>query len=126
MITIGYSDTMGREVIAADNIACDAIIECCELLILSYEDTIKINNTELKYYTFVYEDGRDCLVLGNGEIFNHSDSPNVSYQIEMIDGRKKMIFKALRYITTGEQLFIDYKADSNDTNVKLYQNKNLI
>lgn len=117
---------MGREVIAADNIACDAIIECCELLILSYEDTIKINNTELKYYTFVYEDGRDCLVLGNGEIFNHSGVPNVGYRIEMIDGRKKMVFRALRYITLGEQLFIDYKADSNNTNVELYQNKNLI
>jgi hypothetical protein len=107
---------MGRGIVATRNInlARYTIMEC-EVLVLDACDTMIVNDTELKHYTFKYSDFRDCLVLGDGEIFNHSDTPNVGYRlvnfIENGEIRKKMKFFLLRPVKLGEQLFIDYNAD---------------
>ena len=95
------------------------LIEECEILALSHKDTITLQNTDLKYYTFKYDESRDCLVLGVGEIFNHSDQPNVGYKLHSLSdkegSRKVMYFYALKDIDEGEQLMIDYTQDVKDT-----------
>lgn len=97
-----------------------------ELLVLSPSDTIKVNETDLQFYTFKYNDKQDCLVLGDGEIFNHSDIPNIGYRlVDSLKGYKVMEFYVLRHIDAHEQLFIDYNADTN-VDTKEYINKNLI
>jgi SET domain-containing protein len=104
---------MGRGVIAERNIKLGEIITNCELLLLSPEDTIKVNETDLQWYTFTFDKNskQDCLVLGDGEIFNHDDDANVLYGLIDWNGRKLMRFQASRDINKGEQLFIDYRAD---------------
>jgi SET domain-containing protein len=104
---------MGRGVIAERNIKLGEIITNCELLLLSPEDTIKVNETDLQWYTFTFDKNskQDCLVLGDGEIFNHDDNANVLYGLIDWNGRKLMRFQASRDINKGEQLFIDYRAD---------------
>lgn len=124
-IRIDQSLEMGREVRANVLLPRGLVIENCELLVLSPDDTIKVNETDLKYYTFKYTDKQDCLVLGIGEIFNHDVIPNVSYSIISQHGRDMMQFKALRDISIGEQLFIDYTSDVNVDSSE-YINKNLI
>lgn len=108
-----YGPTMGRGLELIYDMPANKVLFTAELLILSPADTIKVNETDLKYYTFKYDDTRDCLVLGDGEIFNHSDTPNVSYKL--MDwgntGRLVMCFFTARHIKAGEQLFIDYNAD---------------
>ncbi len=90
-------------------------IAVCELLVLDAVDTEIVERTELRHYTFKYSIDRDCLVLGNGEIFNHSDTPNVSYVIEEIEEggevRKMMVFRCIKPWQAGDQLFINYNAD---------------
>jgi len=112
----------GRCVIAAQDISKDKLLFTAELLTLSPEDTVKINETDLQYYTFKYNDKQDCIVLGDGELFNHSDSPNVGYKL--IDwgnaGRLVMAFYTLVDVEKGEQFFIDYCAD---TKVDLFNYK---
>lgn len=108
---ITFSQEMGREVRATHPIWQGEIVAICELLVLSPHDTKYLDNTDLKYYTFKLNETQDCLVLGEGEIFNHSDQPNVSYDIITINGRQMMQFTAIKNIDVKEQLFIDYNKD---------------
>ena len=121
MITVKNFEGMGRGIQTDSRIHQYELIAKYEVLVLSDLDTICVNNcTDLKHYTFKYDNtGRDCLVLGHGEIFNHSDDANVEYRLEDYEGRKVMAFYAKRDISPGEQLFIDYSADT-DVDVKSY------
>src|SRR5665213_2381554 len=110
--TVAMFDGMGRGVMATSPIPQGNVVMICELLVLDQHDTRMVNMTELQHYTFKFNESQDCLVLGLGEIFNHSDTPSVSYKLIDKDGRKMMAFTALRTIFAGEQLFIDYNADT--------------
>lgn len=110
---------MGRGVFSTSFIFKDEVIARCEILILNEIDTTVVNETELQFYTFNYDDDRDCLVLGDGEIFNHSETPNVRYRLVEYDGRKVMEFSAIEQMEGNEQLFIDYRADG-DVEVEKY------
>lgn len=101
----------GRGLYACHEIPANTLLFTAELLVFNPKDTIKVNETDLKWYTFKYNENQDCLVLGDGEIFNHSDIPNVSYKLIDFDSRKVMAFHTTRPIETHEQLFIDYSAD---------------
>ncbi len=127
MFTIKVTPKFGRGLYATRKIYANEIVEVCEILVLSPDDTVKVNETDLKWYTFVFDasQGQDCLVLGHGEIFNHSDTPNVKYDLVRYGDRFKMVFVSIQDIEAGEQLFIDY---NRDTQVKTceYVGKNLI
>ena len=124
MFKITFSKVFGRCVTSTKLIKKGTIIELCEVLVLSVKDTPKVNATDLKYYTFKYSENQDCLVLGSGEIFNHDANPNVAYALIKRGNRKLMQFKATRDIRLGEQMFINYEADTK-VNAKKYVNKNL-
>lgn len=119
-------DGMGRGVQAVENIKCGELITVCELLVLSPQDTIIINKTDLQYYTFKYNEAQDCLVLGDGEIFNHSENANVSFNLVDRQSRKVMAFRAIQDIPEGQQLFIDYAADTQIDTENYLKNKSLI
>lgn len=108
---IKYTKDMGRGLFSNIFYYENSTVFQCELLILSENDTLVLELTDLKYYTFKYNDTQDCLVLGNGELFNHSDTPNIGYRLVRHDNRQVMEFYTLRDIDTNEQLFIDYNAD---------------
>ena len=110
---------MGRGVFSSRDIAQGDVITVCELLPLSASDTVTVNTTELRYYTFQLNKVQDCLVLGVGEIFNHHFLPNVSYKLVSYGDRLMMQFEALVDIPRDTQLFIDYAADSK-VNVDSY------
>lgn len=113
MTKIKFYNDMGRGIESTCMINTNEIIEIAEILVLSEKDSNLVNSTDLQFYTFQYNNKQDCLVLGNGELYNHDSQPNVSYTLQLDnDGRTKMVFRALREIMTGEQLFIDYEADS--------------
>jgi SET domain-containing protein len=116
----------GRGLYANCKISAGSVIARCELLVLSKEDTLLVNETDLKYYTFKYTEEQDCLVLGDGEIFNHSDRANVAYRLSDVGDRKLMLFVALSHIEEGDQLFIDYGADVKVDVNKYIETKSLI
>ena len=111
MIILKVTKEFGRGLYASTSVLKGIRVMLCELLVLSKADTINVNKTDLKHYTFKFNNECDCLVLGVGEIFNHSDHPNVAYNLVRVNGRTCMIFNALRHVRQGEQLFIDYDAD---------------
>jgi uncharacterized protein len=116
----------GRGLYAGLDIKKNKVITSCELLVLNAIDTTLVNSTDLQFYTFKYEGAKDCLCLGDGEIFNHSTKANVGYVLEFHpdQDRKIMTFYALRDIKADEQLFIDYTADVK-VDTTAYVNKNL-
>ena len=113
---------MGRGIIAERDIKKGEVITNCELLVLSPEDTVKVNETDLKWYVFTFDKNKkqDCLVMGDGEIFNHDDDANTLYGLIDWNGRKLMRFQACRDIKRGEQLFIDYGADVKKVDIEGY------
>jgi uncharacterized protein len=112
MYYIKQTTEFGRGLYANRSIDAYSQIMLCELLILSPPDTLVVNTTDLKHYTFVFNKEKDCLVLGDGEIFNHSDEPNVSYKLVYYNNRYFMDFCSNKNIRAGQQLFIDYNADT--------------
>lgn len=120
---IRHTQEFGRGLYARELIQPGQVIMECELLVLSPGDTIKVNETDLQYYTFKYNETQDCLVLGDGELFNHDNNPNCIYELVEKDGRKFMRFTAIKKIMPIEQIFIDYQADTkvkvSDYNVNL-------
>ena len=125
MMKIKVSPEFGRGLYATRKIYAGELIEACEILTLSPADTVVVNTTDLKWYTFVFDEHRDCLVLGNGEIFNHSDDANVRYRLMPHKDRFMMVFISDKDIEEGEQLFIDYTADTK-VDTSGYVGKNLI
>lgn len=123
---VKFIPEMGRGLFATQPIMADERVMLCEILVLSQIDTPIVNLTDLKYYTFTYNENQDCLVLGLGEIFNHDDNANVSYRLIEHDGRKMMEFVANRHIEYGQQLFIDYNADTNVNLDSYIQTKSLV
>jgi SET domain-containing protein len=113
---------MGRGIIAERDIKRGEVITNCELLVLSPEDTVKVNETDLKWYTFTFNANakQDCLVMGDGEIFNHDNNANTLYGLIEWNGRKLMRFQACRDIKQGDQLFIDYNADVDRVEIEGY------
>lgn len=114
--SVKVTEEYGRGLYCNFPIRKHQVITTCELLILSPNDTETINRTALQHYTFAYDNTntsrpRECLVLGDGELFNHSDNANVGYVLQDINGRKVMVFYALRDIEIDEQLFINYNSD---------------
>jgi hypothetical protein len=93
-------------------------VEVADILVLNANDTKTVLTTELRDYTFTFDDDKECLVLGIGELFNHSDDANVSYELIDLNGRKRMVFIAKRDINKAEQLFIDYSADLREGETK--------
>lgn len=126
MFTLKVEVESGRGLYATEMILPGTIVMDCEILVLSAIDTPVVNSTELQYYTFKFNETQDCLVLGLGEIFNHADQSNVSYELIKIDGRSVMRFTSTNYIHDGAQLFINYTADTNVDAVKYLQNASLV
>lgn len=108
---ISSTTERGRGVFATEEIRTGNIIETAELIELTQKATKDIDKTALNVYTYRLTDDQDCLVLGNGELFNHSSSPNVSYIIVKRSNRRMMQFKAIKDIYPGDELLIDYKQD---------------
>lgn len=114
----------GRAVFAQTDLNANEVVMYCEILVLNSADTFLVNLTDLKHYTFVYRRGeyshmnQDCLVLGDGEIFNHDDNANVSYELINLNGRDMMRFVTTKPVKRDEQLFIDYNADVPDSEKK--------
>lgn len=108
---IKVEEKTGRGLYANYDLRRNMILAFEELLVLNIEDSARVNGTDLQYYTFVFNETTDCLVLGDGELYNHSDDPNVGYHLIDSEGRKKMAFYVLRDVKRGEQLFINYNSD---------------
>lgn len=99
----------GRGVFATEDYDVGDLIEESQVLILSKEDTAKIDDTILFDYYFSWDNNQAVLALGNGSLFNHSYSPNAKYLKKM--DKSLIDFVAIKPIQKGEEILVNYNGD---------------
>lgn len=104
---IGISPTLKiRGLIATRNINKNFIIERCPVILIEMKFEDFLEETRLSSYYFTWDNNFHCLVLGYGEIYNHSKNNNIKFYKDK--KRQLMIFKTIKDIKKGEELMINY------------------
>ena len=106
---------MGRGVFTTESLPPDTVVEISPVIVLSAADRALVDQTDL--YNYVFEWGEDrsrcCMALGYVPIYNHSYASNCEYEMDFDD--EIIRITTVRHIAAGEELFINYNGDWNDT-----------
>ncbi|GAA5845807.1 hypothetical protein JCM3766R1_000321 [Sporobolomyces carnicolor] len=112
---------LGRGVFASQDIAAGTVVEISPVLVLGEkeyrgfdpkqqegtEELRGVEASQLRGYVFTWgKNGDMAVALGLGSLFNHSRSPNVSYEIKQSE--YTIHYRAAKPIKSGEELFIFY------------------
>lgn len=108
ILTIASSNNRGRGVFTTENIPANTIIEIAPVIVLDADGREKLEQTLLYDYIFEWgEDSKMCAVaLGYISIYNHSNSPNCSYDMDF--EHQTISITTLEDIAVGAELFINY------------------
>jgi len=97
----------GRGVFAVTGIAKGEIIEICPVIVVPEKETVKLKETLLRNYYFLWGSSGDLAIgLGCSSLYNHSYDPNATYK--KILGKKTLEFTALRAIRKDEEIVVNY------------------
>lgn len=108
---IASAESMGRGVFTSESISAGTVIETAPVIVMNTEERKLLDKTRLHDYIFEwgYEKKQCCMALGFVPVYNHSYESNCDYEM---DYENEMIcIRAIREITAGEQLFINYGGD---------------
>jgi len=78
-----------------------------------------IEKTVLDDYVYEYGINHSAIVLGYGMLFNHSYEPNATYDISF--EKHTFDYYAYKDIKAGEEIFINYNGDVDDTDPLWFQ-----
>jgi SET domain-containing protein len=69
-------------------------------------------SSPLEGYVYEYSKNKAAVALGNGSLLNHSDKANSDFEF---DYKKKMLLiRAIRSISPGEEVTINYRYNPDD------------
>jgi uncharacterized protein len=106
LVTVRDSPGKGRGVFATRDISAGTVVSVAHCIPFP---TDALEGTPIEDHQFDYEqDNQDCIVLGVQQLINHADTPNCSYEWEVVDGQRMHKVYAARDIKAGEELSIDY------------------
>ena len=97
----------GLGVFAGTDIPRGRIVERCPVLVLSSRHAPALEQAGLHGYLYEW-DGQLAVALGMGSLYNHSQSPNATYEAHLDD--RLLVVRAARSIAAGEEITIDYVA----------------
>jgi uncharacterized protein len=106
---------MGLGVFASENIEADTIIETSPVIVMSGDDRKLLDQTLLHDYIFEWGVKNDqcCMALGYISIYNHSYKSNCEYEMNFAE--RSITIKTVRFVKAGEELFINYNGNWNDS-----------
>ena len=112
---IAPSGDKGRGVFTSSSIEKNVIIEIAPVIVMHGDDRVLLDQTLLHDYIFEWGGERKqcCMALGYVPIYNHSYGSNCEYEMDYDNDLIRI--KTVRYIREGEELFINYNGDWNDT-----------
>ncbi|ADC50472.1 SET domain protein [Alkalihalophilus pseudofirmus OF4] len=116
MITVKTSPVSGGEfnrgVFATEDIPKGTMFHEAPVVPYPNIEHILIQETVLADYVYEYGKNHTAIVLGYGMLFNHSFTPNATYDINF----DKHIFSyyAYRDIKAGEEIFVNYNGEVAD------------
>ena len=98
----------GRGLYSDRDIRKGEVVESSPVLTIDSWESKLLSSTKLNLYVFAWGEG-SAFAFGNGSLFNHSSRHNVTYSNCYETNR--IVFRALRNIKKGAQLFINYGYD---------------
>lgn len=113
-LIIKKSPEKGRGVFAGKDFRKGQVIEKCHVIVLPTRDMDILDKTKLYDYYFLWGKklNQAAIVLGYGELYNHSYKSNASFRCDMKNNR--MVFVSVRDIKKGEEITINYNGLHND------------
>jgi uncharacterized protein len=112
---IAPAGTSGRGVFTSEDIKAGTIVESSPVIVMSNEERKLLDQTLLHDYIFEWGPDKDqcCMALGYIAMYNHSYRSNCEYEMDF--GNRLIHIKAVRPVKTGEELFINYNGDWDNT-----------
>jgi SET domain-containing protein len=114
-IQIAATGNMGRGVFTGEDIPAGSVIEISPVIVMEEGDRKLLDKTLLHDYIFEWDMNKKkcCMALGYVSLYNHSYTSNCEYEMEM--EAELIRIKTVRYIKAGEELFINYNGDWNNS-----------
>jgi len=113
------SKRKGRGAFAKKPISKGTIIDVANVVLITNKEYKKIKKTSLYDYCYIWEDPKhkpafkNAITLSVSQFINHSYVPNLKY---LYDYQNKAIeYSAIRDITKGEELTVNYNGLVDDT-----------
>ena len=112
---IALTSSMGRGVFTSAYIEAGTIVEESPVIVMSIDERKLLDQTLLHNYIFEWGDKKDrcCMALGYAPIYNHSYTSNCEYEMDF--DKELISIKTVQSIKAGEELFINYNGDWNDS-----------
>jgi SET domain-containing protein len=106
---------MGRGVFTSKDIEEGMIIEISPVIVMSHEERKLLDQTSLHDYIFEWGEKKDhcCMAMGYVPVYNHSYHSNCEYEMDFDNASIRVM--SVRFIKAGEELFINYNGDWNDS-----------
>lgn len=112
---IAPAGNKGRGVFSRESINAGTTIEVAPVIVMTAADREKIDQTLLHDYIFEWGEDKTqcCMALGYVPVYNHSYNANCEYEMDYEACTIAII--TVRDIREGEELFINYNGDWNDS-----------
>ena len=111
---ISQAGKKGRGVFTKRAIPKGTVIEISPVVVLSAKDRKLVEQTKLGSYIFEWGWSKrlGCMALGYVSVYNHNYSSNCEYDMDY--KKQTLTIKTVKGIKKGEELTINYNADSED------------
>ena len=108
------SDIHGRGVFCVNDLHRGDLIEIAPVISFSKTSIECLDKTKIYEYYFLWGEKMDipAIVLGYGSLFNHSDTPNAEFNLDL--DSDNIHFLALEDITAGREITTNYRAGRPD------------
>lgn len=115
VLFIGPAEKMGRGVFTSENIEEGTVVEISPVIVMSRDERRLLDQTLLHDYIFEWGEKKNqcCMALGYVPVYNHSYKSNCEYEMDV--EHEQISIKTVRFIKAGEELFINYNGNWNDS-----------
>lgn len=123
-IHIAPAPSMGRGVFTDAAIAAGTVVEIAPVIVMTATDREKLDQTLLHDYIFEWGEGSKqcCMALGYVPVYNHSYLSNCEYEMDF--EAQTITITTMREIKAGEELFINYNGDHDDSKPVWFETRN--
>lgn len=112
---ISEAGEMGRGVFTSENIKQGTVIEESPVIVMTAGERKLVDQTILHDYIFEWgiKKNKCCMALGYVAVYNHSYKSNCEYEMDF--DKQTITIRAVHFIKAGDELFINYNGNWNDT-----------